>query len=133
MCGEGFVALPPRTGRRARTSELKAQTDFANLIRIVQAPSLRELEAVSQSKFHPTCQVLLDACTNAVRPSIKAIDHALGTEDVVRQKLTAFESAGATDLRVNVLCPTPDETERTRAFLRMLCAEKNSTAARAKP
>ncbi len=33
--------------------------------------------------------------------------------------------ADATDLRVRVLCATPAEGERTHAFLRGLCAEKN--------
>jgi F420-dependent oxidoreductase-like protein len=45
---------------------------------------------------------------------------AAGTEDEVRERIAAFESAGATDLRVNVLGATPDEVERTRAFLRTL-------------
>ena len=51
---------------------------------------------------------------------------AVGTEDEVRARLAAYESAGATDLRVGMLCPTQDDAERTRAFLRGLCAEKNS-------
>jgi alkanesulfonate monooxygenase SsuD/methylene tetrahydromethanopterin reductase-like flavin-dependent oxidoreductase (luciferase family) len=50
---------------------------------------------------------------------------AVGSEDVVRERLLAFEAAGATDLRVNTLCPTPEETERTHALLRALCAERN--------
>ncbi len=41
------------------------------------------------------------------------------------RRAAADESAGATDLRVNALCPTTEEAERTRAFLRGLCAEKN--------
>lgn len=50
---------------------------------------------------------------------------AAGTEQEVRDRIEAYESAGATDLRVNTLCATSAETERTRAFLRDLCAEKN--------
>ena len=52
---------------------------------------------------------------------------ALGSEDAVREQLAAFERAGATDIRVNTLCPTPEETERTYTFLRTLCREKNRT------
>ena len=52
---------------------------------------------------------------------------AAGTEDEVRKRIAAYESAGATDLRVSALCATPEETERTRAFLRTLCREKNRT------
>ena len=52
---------------------------------------------------------------------------ALGSEDAVREQLAAFERAGATDIRVNTLCPTAEETERTRTFLRTLCREKNRT------
>jgi 5,10-methylenetetrahydromethanopterin reductase len=52
---------------------------------------------------------------------------AAGSEDAVRAQLAAYEAAGATDLRVNTLCPTPDEAERTRGFLRALCREKNRT------
>ncbi|HVN87049.1 MAG TPA: TIGR03564 family F420-dependent LLM class oxidoreductase [Candidatus Binatia bacterium] len=52
---------------------------------------------------------------------------AVGSEDDVREQLSAFEAAGATDLRVNTLCPTPDEAERTRTFLRALSREKNRT------
>ena len=43
----------------------------------------------------------------------------------MRERLLAFEAAGVTDLRVNTLCPTPEETEQTHALLRALCAEKN--------
>jgi F420-dependent oxidoreductase-like protein len=50
---------------------------------------------------------------------------ATGTEDDVREQLAAFESAGVTDLRVNALCPVPEEVERTRTFLHGLCAEQN--------
>jgi len=50
-----------------------------------------------------------------------------GTEHEVRERIAAYEAAGATDLRVSALCATPDEAERTRAFLRGLCAEKNHT------
>jgi alkanesulfonate monooxygenase SsuD/methylene tetrahydromethanopterin reductase-like flavin-dependent oxidoreductase (luciferase family) len=50
---------------------------------------------------------------------------AVGSEEVVRERLLAFEAAGATDLRVNTLCPTPEDTERTHAFLRGLCREEN--------
>jgi hypothetical protein len=50
---------------------------------------------------------------------------AAGTEHQVRERIAAYESAGATDLRVNALCATAEESERTRAFLRGLCAEKN--------
>lgn len=50
---------------------------------------------------------------------------AAGTEDVVRERLAAYESAGATDLRVNTLCPTNEDAERTQAFLQRLCAEMN--------
>lgn len=50
---------------------------------------------------------------------------ATGPEDEVRARIAAFESAGATDLRVNALCATPADAERTQAFLRGLCAEKN--------
>jgi F420-dependent oxidoreductase-like protein len=50
---------------------------------------------------------------------------AVGGEDAVRAQLAAFEAAGATDLRVNALCPTPGEAERTYVFLRALCEEKN--------
>src|SRR5262245_5803114 len=50
---------------------------------------------------------------------------AAGTEDEVRERIAAYESAGATDLRVSALCATPEEAERTRAFLRGLCAERS--------
>lgn len=50
---------------------------------------------------------------------------AVGSEDAVRARLLEFEAAGATDLRVNTLCATPEEAERTHALLRALCAEKN--------
>lgn len=52
---------------------------------------------------------------------------AAGSEDAVREQLARFETAGATDLRLNTLCATPEETDRTRAFLRALCREKNRT------
>jgi len=40
--------------------------------------------------------------------------------------LTALAAVAVdTDLRVNALCPTPEDAERTHAFLRALCAEKN--------
>ena len=48
-----------------------------------------------------------------------------GTEAKVRERLAAYESAGATDLRVNTLCATPAEAQRTRAFLATLCQERN--------
>ena len=48
-----------------------------------------------------------------------------GTEPEVRERIAAYESAGATDLRVNALCASPGEVERTRAFLGALCKEKN--------
>lgn len=48
-----------------------------------------------------------------------------GHEDAVRAQLGAFEGAGATDLRVNTLCATWEETERTRTFLRALCRDKS--------
>ena len=50
---------------------------------------------------------------------------ATGTEQEVRERVAAYESAGATDLRVSALCATPEDAERTHAFLRGLCAEKN--------
>jgi alkanesulfonate monooxygenase SsuD/methylene tetrahydromethanopterin reductase-like flavin-dependent oxidoreductase (luciferase family) len=50
---------------------------------------------------------------------------AAGTEPEVRGRIAAYESAGATDLRVRALCATPAEAEQTHAFLRGLCAEKN--------
>ncbi len=37
----------------------------------------------------------------------------------------AAVAAGATDLRVNALCATPAEAERTHAFLNTLCAAMN--------
>jgi alkanesulfonate monooxygenase SsuD/methylene tetrahydromethanopterin reductase-like flavin-dependent oxidoreductase (luciferase family) len=50
---------------------------------------------------------------------------AAGTEHEVRARIAAYEAAGATDLRVSALCVTPEDAERTHAFLRALCAEKN--------
>jgi 5,10-methylenetetrahydromethanopterin reductase len=50
---------------------------------------------------------------------------AAGSEAAVREQLAAFEAAGATDLRVNTLCPTAEETERTRTFLGALARERN--------
>jgi F420-dependent oxidoreductase-like protein len=50
---------------------------------------------------------------------------AAGTDDDVRERIAAYESASATDLRVRPLCATAEDAERTRAFLRRLCAEKN--------
>ncbi len=49
----------------------------------------------------------------------------VGTEAEVRDRIAAYESAGATDVRVNALCATQAEAERTRAFLRDLCARQN--------
>jgi 5,10-methylenetetrahydromethanopterin reductase len=49
-----------------------------------------------------------------------------GTEQEARERIAAYETAGATDIRVSALCATPEEGERTRAFLRDLCAEKNT-------
>ena len=51
---------------------------------------------------------------------------AAGSEDAVREQLAAFQAAGATDLRVGTLCPTPEETLRTRALLKALCREANA-------
>lgn len=48
---------------------------------------------------------------------------AVGTEEAVRERIAAYESAGATDLRVSTLCPTAEDAERTHAFLQRLCAE----------
>jgi F420-dependent oxidoreductase-like protein len=48
-----------------------------------------------------------------------------GSEPEVRERIEAYECAGATDLRVNALCASPGEVERTRAFLGALCKEKN--------
>ncbi|HTF32468.1 MAG TPA: LLM class F420-dependent oxidoreductase, partial [Myxococcota bacterium] len=48
---------------------------------------------------------------------------ATGPEESVRAQLAAFAQAGATDLRVGVLCPTSEERERTRVCLRALCQE----------
>jgi hypothetical protein len=50
---------------------------------------------------------------------------AAGMEHEVRERIAAYESAGATDLRVSALCATPEDAQRTRAFLHGLCAEKN--------
>lgn len=50
---------------------------------------------------------------------------AAGSEAEVRARIDAYERAGATDLRLRPLCPTSDDAERTRAFLRALCGEKN--------
>jgi hypothetical protein len=48
-----------------------------------------------------------------------------GTEPEVRERIATYESAGATELRVNALCASAAEVERTRAFLGALCEEKN--------
>jgi F420-dependent oxidoreductase-like protein len=45
---------------------------------------------------------------------------AAGSEDAVRERLAAFEAAGASDLRAGALCATEAEAERTRALLRTL-------------
>jgi alkanesulfonate monooxygenase SsuD/methylene tetrahydromethanopterin reductase-like flavin-dependent oxidoreductase (luciferase family) len=50
---------------------------------------------------------------------------AAGTEDEVLDRIAAYEAAGVTDLRVSALCATPEDAERTRAFLRALCGMKN--------
>jgi alkanesulfonate monooxygenase SsuD/methylene tetrahydromethanopterin reductase-like flavin-dependent oxidoreductase (luciferase family) len=50
---------------------------------------------------------------------------ATGTEDEVRARIAAYETAGVTDLRVRPLCAMPEDAERTDGFLRRLCAEKN--------
>ncbi len=46
-----------------------------------------------------------------------------GPEDSVLAQLAAYARAGATDLRVGLLCPTSEERERTRVSLRALCRE----------
>ncbi|MDJ0852063.1 MAG: TIGR03564 family F420-dependent LLM class oxidoreductase [Myxococcota bacterium] len=46
-----------------------------------------------------------------------------GSEGEVRAGLAAFESAGATDLRVAPLAPTEDEAERTRGLLAVFAKE----------
>ncbi len=51
---------------------------------------------------------------------------ATGSEAAVREQLSAFAVAGVTDIRVNTMCPTAEETERTRRFLRGLCQEWNA-------
>jgi alkanesulfonate monooxygenase SsuD/methylene tetrahydromethanopterin reductase-like flavin-dependent oxidoreductase (luciferase family) len=50
---------------------------------------------------------------------------AAGSEQEVRERIAAYEAAGSTDLRLSALCATPEDAERTRAFLHGLCAEKN--------
>ncbi|MBW2242074.1 MAG: hypothetical protein JRH01_08805 [Deltaproteobacteria bacterium] len=50
---------------------------------------------------------------------------AAGSEDAVREQVTTFQAAGATDLRVAALCPTLGEEERTHAFLHSICAQGN--------
>ena len=51
---------------------------------------------------------------------------AIGTEQEVRERLASYERAGATDLRVSDLCPTSDESARTRELLVELAAEHNA-------
>ena len=46
-----------------------------------------------------------------------------GSEDAVRAGLSAFEAAGATDLRVAPLAPDEDEAEATRALLAAIAKE----------
>jgi F420-dependent oxidoreductase-like protein len=54
---------------------------------------------------------------------------AAGSEDAVREQLAKFEAAGVTDLRVNALCESPKDVERTRELLRALCREHHRGAA----
>ncbi len=48
---------------------------------------------------------------------------AAGDEAAVRERLAAYAAAGATDVRVNALCPTPDEAGRTIELLAALARE----------
>jgi F420-dependent oxidoreductase-like protein len=91
---------------------------------VTDAPHRARAFAAEQLKLYGTLPAYRATLTR------EGLDHpegllAVGSEDVVRERLLAFEAAGATDLRVNTLCPTPEDTERTHALLRALCAEKN--------
>jgi hypothetical protein len=47
-----------------------------------------------------------------------------GGEDEVAAAIAGIAAAGATDFRATVLCPSPEETSRTRALLRRLAREQ---------
>ena len=67
----------------------------------------------------PAYRAMLD------REGVKGPEQILvaGSEDDVRERFSAYAQAGATDLRVSDLCPTPEESERTRELLRQMANE----------
>jgi F420-dependent oxidoreductase-like protein len=89
---------------------------------VTDAPDRARAFAAEQLKLYgqlPAYRAMLE------REGVQGPEDLLvtGPEDAVREQLAAFEEAGATDLRVGALCPTPEEGGRTRALLRALCQE----------
>jgi F420-dependent oxidoreductase-like protein len=89
---------------------------------VSDAPDRARAFAAEQLKLYgqlPAYRAMLE------REGVKGPEDLLATgpEESVRAQLAAFAQAGATDLRVGVLCPTSEERERTRVLLRALCQE----------
>ena len=90
---------------------------------VSDAPDRARVFAAEQLKFYgqlPAYRAMLE------REGVKGPEDLLATgpEESVHEQLAAFAEAGATDLRVRPLCPTSEESERTRASLRALCQER---------
>ena len=49
----------------------------------------------------------------------------IGSEDEVRERISLYQSGGATDLRMSDMCPNEDESCRTRELLVSVAAELN--------
>ena len=92
---------------------------------VTDAPDRARSFAAEQLKLYsqlPAYRAVLE------REGVKGPEDLLatGTEESVREQLAAFAQAGATELRVGALCPTSEESERTRALLRALCKGEGS-------
>jgi 5,10-methylenetetrahydromethanopterin reductase len=92
---------------------------------VSDAPDRARAFAAEQLKLYsqlPAYRAMLE------REGVKGPEDLLltGPEDSVREQLVAFARAGATDLRVGALCPTSEESERTRVLLRTLCHNAGS-------
>jgi hypothetical protein len=49
-----------------------------------------------------------------------------GTEADVRERFDLIDATGVTDVRIQELCPSPEDAARTRAFLKTMLAERQA-------
>jgi 5,10-methylenetetrahydromethanopterin reductase len=127
MVGPRTVAdyVVPRVGEAAARAGRPAPRVLAGFpVCVTDAPHAAHALAAERLQTYGA----LPACrTTLAREGLAGPEALLaaGTEEQVWERIAAYESAGATEVRVNAPCATPEDAERTRAFLHRLCAKQN--------